>query len=1434
MCFSKKLICIVTMMMFALQSLAFTACAGSSTAVDFDIVVGNNGEVSIKGLTNETDSTDAETNPHKTYNLTEAGILFNNNAAVLNDAPTYTQVAVPSWSTKFGPTIKLGRYSHSYWIIERSISNTDKFKVSTAFKKNDTAHSLSIFQDGGNGVEFSTSGRKIKLGNKDTGLTWELDHWYKLELYFSRTSAAADDGVVVMYLTDLDAEDGPVTYRREAYDSWTSVRNKFHPLVGRSWSASGTDIEWAYWYVDNVADDEVFTSNNSFDANYIEGHYYTTDGFTSSGSWKLLDEDTGHFKLPKAFPTSGEVSFDIYDSGSAARTLSFSAYDEETGNWGSPQDIVKMNDDGSISVCNLDEIEGACEKEFVSIRDDATWVPSKEYKTNIRIDLDSEFVCEINGSDASCYPAIVTITDMETGISHSVGVNIPLNITDIDGIGVTRVRTEEVYDFTTLGSEGIADLITAGEISIVNEVPTAWSIDNNGLKLSVSSDRNIADGTHVNLFQWDREEDYTAIVKVDANANNGENNNSSGQWTIHTGFAIHEDANNYLIFGVGSRQGGYIVHQSKINGTLDFTGSSGSGLASTMIGSTIQDQGDVWLKVEKIDNVYNCSYSLDGARYETIIENYRFDAENAKIGIYSGLDSGGSNRIEGLFKSLTFKKPESLTTSGDAYAMKRIVMNHSADTHMVVASEPFNTKKDVRLDVIPELTFDIAPYDVDDYSYGMTYFDGENDISVSVSPELYGNTVKLIPDSNLEPGKVYTIEVEKDGVTVFSSQFTTISDEIVYAQAVTENGSDLTTRQFVKLPTPSQPIMIAGTYDAEGTLINRAAHKSEETAYVGLETTVDKTGSVVADAISIETADTLRPLVVNDAPETITSAVLKDAYFDRSVPGRLVVKGKLTGAPENTEVFVLVYPDDGNINTTAAQERNLILTDTGISGATYYKKILTNAAGEFEFSAQTGAGAGAYKIAFGYSGCDSAVESPIIKNFDQTSIDSALSAVNAATTADDMFDALETNREVLDIALSLDELDAFDGYDDNIIHQDMCSRLAKYLIDNRPADGYTQVIDVTNKVKQIVPLCKFDYAHDNNDVASKKAILNDSDNRIAFGINTLDAMEVYDSLNDAGKNRVAERLTANDDNDFELFKKQFIQETLLSMVKNALLHSDLTPAFEKCYNSMASALTGIDYTTYVALDDKSSVNISIVKCDFTDIAALALVMNPLISKANTPSTPSYDSGSSGGTGGSFKPVIEEPTESKVETETVPEFKDMRGYDWAQEAVTELAKQKIISGKANGVFDPGGSVLREEFTKMLVLLFELSGSGNLNFADVSEDSWFYEYVEAAFANGIVNGASEQIFGTGNKILRQDMAVMIYRAAVKTGVIEGSSSNSYMFSDDASIDEYAREAVYALAELGVINGTGNGMFNPKGTATRAEAAKIIYEILKLKNA
>ena len=45
----------------------------------------------------------------------------------------------------------------------------------------------------------------------------------------------------------------------------------------------------------------------------------------------------------------------------------------------------------------------------------------------------------------------------------------------------------------------------------------------------------------------------------------------------------------------------------------------------------------------------------------------------------------------------------------------------------------------------------------------------------------------------------------------------------------------------------------------------------------------------------------------------------------------------------------------------------------------------------------------------------------------------------------------------------------------------------------------------------------------------------------------------------------------------------------------------------------------------------------------------------------------------------------------------------------------------------------------------------------------------------------------------------------------------------------ISDYAKEAVYALNSNGIINGIGNGYFEPMGNATRAQAAQIIYNML-----
>ena len=52
----------------------------------------------------------------------------------------------------------------------------------------------------------------------------------------------------------------------------------------------------------------------------------------------------------------------------------------------------------------------------------------------------------------------------------------------------------------------------------------------------------------------------------------------------------------------------------------------------------------------------------------------------------------------------------------------------------------------------------------------------------------------------------------------------------------------------------------------------------------------------------------------------------------------------------------------------------------------------------------------------------------------------------------------------------------------------------------------------------------------------------------------------------------------------------------------------------------------------------------------------------------------------------------------------------------------------------------------------------------------------------------------------------------------------------FADEYDISGYAKENIEELFEAGVLNGKGGNMFDPFGNATRAEAAKIIYEAFK----
>ena len=175
------------------------------------------------------------------------------------------------------------------------------------------------------------------------------------------------------------------------------------------------------------------------------------------------------------------------------------------------------------------------------------------------------------------------------------------------------------------------------------------------------------------------------------------------------------------------------------------------------------------------------------------------------------------------------------------------------------------------------------------------------------------------------------------------------------------------------------------------------------------------------------------------------------------------------------------------------------------------------------------------------------------------------------------------------------------------------------------------------------------------------------------------------------------------------------------------------------------------------------------------------------------------------------------------------FSDIAKYTWANEAIEGLYYAGIINGMEEGIFNPSGNVTREQFCKMVVQLFNVLDYEAINtFSDVDPNAWYAPYISSSIKSGYVQGQSAEYFGIGESIMRQDMATILYRALGSKG-----KSTVLSFTDNDKIADYAKEAISEFVGLGVINGYEDGSFNPRGTATRAEAAKVIWGVYQLIN-
>ena len=175
------------------------------------------------------------------------------------------------------------------------------------------------------------------------------------------------------------------------------------------------------------------------------------------------------------------------------------------------------------------------------------------------------------------------------------------------------------------------------------------------------------------------------------------------------------------------------------------------------------------------------------------------------------------------------------------------------------------------------------------------------------------------------------------------------------------------------------------------------------------------------------------------------------------------------------------------------------------------------------------------------------------------------------------------------------------------------------------------------------------------------------------------------------------------------------------------------------------------------------------------------------------------------------------------------FSDLdAGFNWAREGIESLAAKGIIKGTGNG-YEPARNINRAE---MLALLLRIQGinpeKGDSGFTDVMDNDWFYTLITTAGKQGWVSGYPDSTFRPHAHISRNEAVCLINRIfPADTGEAYSGKAG---FSDQESIPAWAREEAGSLQQRGIISGYPDGSFRGEGKLTRAEAAVIMYKLIR----
>ncbi|URN96742.1 MAG: S-layer homology domain-containing protein [Candidatus Pristimantibacillus lignocellulolyticus] len=180
-------------------------------------------------------------------------------------------------------------------------------------------------------------------------------------------------------------------------------------------------------------------------------------------------------------------------------------------------------------------------------------------------------------------------------------------------------------------------------------------------------------------------------------------------------------------------------------------------------------------------------------------------------------------------------------------------------------------------------------------------------------------------------------------------------------------------------------------------------------------------------------------------------------------------------------------------------------------------------------------------------------------------------------------------------------------------------------------------------------------------------------------------------------------------------------------------------------------------------------------------------------------------------------LIASAEKSEISTQPTP--------SWVSNEVETWKDLDLLRGDSQGNLLLQNEVSRVEFITFINRIMNHQVESDKLINDVPENAWYASEMKKAIAAGIIQGDEKGNMNPTQSLTREEAALILTRIFQLIKPTEEIQS----FQDHDTISAWAKDAVYTLKHAGFVVGNSAGKFEPKKSITRAEAIKMINNVM-----